>query len=164
MKECCLPPKVQDILSALLNDRAKNVATGKARAVRDAHNGWASISSTRSPQLFHQVGSTILSCTCGELKLTTHPCQHELEKQIVTGTPAASLFAPKDSLATWKAQYLNLEVQPFFENAMYSYRLGLHVVPVALKNPRGRPKIHRCHKSKLEKTKSKKTKAKKQKK
>ena len=62
-----------------------------------------------------------------------------------------SLFASKDKIGTWKSQYADLEVTPFFMNSVYNCNLGMHVVLVALRNPRGRPKKHKQIEGKLEK-------------
>ena len=146
-----LPPRVQASLSLLIKDRERMIANGKSRSVNLLPNGWAVVSSVKSPQLSYSIGPPALSCRCKEPTITTFPCLHELEKQIEKGAPVCSLVASKDTSKTWKSQYAELEVTPFFMNSVYKCNLGVHVVSVALRNPRGRPKKHKRIKGKLEK-------------
>ena len=145
-----LPPNVQEVLSKLRDDRERNLFCGKVANVKLFVNGWAKVSSTKNPLLSYKVGPDPLSCECKESAVTTSPCLHELERCIAKKGSPGTIFHLKDLSTTWKWQYTDLPVNLFSELNVYKYNLGVHVMSVAKKNPRGRPKLNKRHKGKIE--------------
>ena len=148
-----LTPSASKHLASLKAKQAAKTAMYGVPVVRPARRSrkWATVSSTRNPRIQYCITDES-GCDCGEKQTRCRPCVHELEaaERLANKAPC-NLYNDHDRTSAWKAQCEVLgTLRPVNLVRLHSLAKSSYVLPVAKKQPRGRPKKNNRVKSKAE--------------
>ena len=148
-----LTPSASKHLAELKEKKAaKNTLYG-VPVVRPARRSqaWSTVSSTRNPRIQYCITDEA-GCDCGEKQTRCRPCVHELEAaERLANKALFDIYNNHDHTSTWKAQCNVLgTLRPVNLVRLHSLAKSSYVLPVAKRQPRGRPKKNDRKKSKAE--------------